>query len=103
MFSRVFAVALAALAVCCPAALAGPAEGGEGGEGERLLQWLREHGGSSSGVDIAAFEGMGRGISAARSLRDGDDVLMIPSKIHLVMPMHMHVHYAMHCGSVRVC
>lgn len=46
---------------------------------DRLLNWLSEHGGTFKGIGVDTFEGMGRGIAAVRNIREGDDVLKIPS------------------------
>ena len=46
---------------------------------DALLHWLSEHGGSYKGVGIAEFDGMGRGIEAVKNIREGDDILKIPS------------------------
>jgi hypothetical protein len=78
--------------VCHSAAVettAGPMEIGDEG---LLLQWLTEHGGSYKGVGIAEFEGMGRGIAAMRNIREGEDVLKIPSKSILYLSVYLSVY-----------
>lgn len=44
-----------------------------------VLEWLSAHGGAARGVGVASFEGMGRGVVALRNIREGDEVLRIPS------------------------
>lgn len=67
-----FVVTAVALLCCSRSCWAAAAE-------DRLLEWLMEHGGSVKGVGIAEFDGMGRGIAAVRNVREGDDILKIPS------------------------
>lgn len=50
---------------------------------DAALNWLLENGGSCKGVSISHFEGMGRGFLATRNIREGDEILKVPSKLIL--------------------
>lgn len=52
---------------------------------DALLHWLSAHGGTYKGVGIAEFDGMGRGIEAVKNIREGDDILKIPSNYFILI------------------
>jgi hypothetical protein len=76
---------LYALFACSAVAAAGAASSAESllkeTQVKAFKQWFTDKGGIVNGLDVAEFEGMGRGIQAARDIVPDQDVLFIPASM----------------------
>lgn len=79
--NNMYTLLCSVLFLCCAAGAAADGSSAKETNVRLFKEWFTEKGGVINGLDVAEFEGMGRGIQAAKNVVPDQEVLFIPASM----------------------